>query len=71
MYKGVYSYECMESWECFSETSIPPKEAFYNKLVDEHISDDDYAMLRMSGRPLTAQPRGIIVTYTATQMSIS
>ena len=23
--KGVYPYECMDSWERFNETSLPPK----------------------------------------------
>ena len=40
--KGVYPYEYMDSFERFNETSLPPKEAFYSKLKDEHISDDDY-----------------------------
>ena len=26
--KGVYSYECMDSWERFNETSLPPKKIF-------------------------------------------
>ena len=41
--KGVYPYEYMDSWERFEETALPPKEAFYSKLSDEHISDSDYA----------------------------
>ena len=40
--KGVYPYEHMDSFEKFNETSLPPKEAFYSKLTDSHISDDDY-----------------------------
>ena len=40
--KGVYPYEYMYSFEWFNETSLPPKEAFYSKLKDTHISDDDY-----------------------------
>ena len=40
--KGVYPYEYMDSFEKFNETSLPPKEAFYSKLTDTHISDDDY-----------------------------
>ena len=31
--KGVYPYEYMDSWERFSETSLPPKKAFYSELV--------------------------------------
>ena len=38
--KGIYPYECMNSWEKFDETSLPPKEGFYNLLG---ISNEDYA----------------------------
>ena len=41
--KGVYPYECMDSWERFNETSLPPKKDFYSKLILEDISDKDYA----------------------------
>ena len=41
--KGVYSYECMGSWEKFDETSLPPKEDFYSELNLEGISDEGYA----------------------------
>ena len=41
--KGVYPYEYMDSWERFEETKLPPKEAFYSKLTDAKISDNDYA----------------------------
>ena len=40
--KGVYPYEYMDSIERFKETRLPPKEAFYSSLNDEHISDEDY-----------------------------
>ena len=43
MRKGVYPYECMDSWEKFDETTLPPKEAFYSNLNLEDISDEDYA----------------------------
>ena len=41
--KGIYPYEYMDSWERFAEPRLPPKEAFYSKLYDEHISEADYA----------------------------
>ena len=41
--KDVYPYECMDSWEKFDETSLPPKEDFYSELNLEGISDKDYA----------------------------
>ena len=40
--KGVYSYKYMDSWERFDETSLPDKEAFYSKLSEEGIIDEDY-----------------------------
>ena len=44
--KGVYPYDYMDSWERFEEPQIPPKEAFYSKLSDENISEDDYVHAR-------------------------
>lgn len=40
--KGVYPYSYMDSWEKFKETQLPPREAFYNKLTSESISDNEY-----------------------------
>ena len=40
--KGVYPYECMDSWERFNETSLSPKKYFYSELTLEDISDKDY-----------------------------
>ena len=40
--KGVYSYEYMNSWKKFHETTLPNKKAFYNKLFLEDITDEDY-----------------------------
>jgi len=36
--KGCYPYDYMDSLEM----QLPPKEAFYLKLVDADISDEDY-----------------------------
>ena len=40
--KGIYPYEYIDSWERFDENTIPPKEAFYNELNLENITDKDY-----------------------------
>ena len=39
--KSVYTYEHMDSWERFDETSLPDKEAFYGSLKMEDIIDVD------------------------------
>lgn len=41
--KGVFPYEHITCWERLQETNLPAKNAFYNKLKDEPISDEDYA----------------------------
>ena len=41
--KGVYPYEYMDSLEKLKGNKLPPKEAFYSRLNDEDISDEDYA----------------------------
>ena len=40
--KGVYPYDYVDSMKKLDETSLPPKEAFYSKLTDEGITDEDY-----------------------------
>ena len=40
--KGVYPYEYIDSIDRLSETELPPKSAFYSKLNDSDISDEDY-----------------------------
>ena len=40
--KGVYSYEYMDSWKIYDETTLPNKEAFYSKSYLKNIIDEDY-----------------------------
>ena len=44
--KAPYPYDYFDKFEKFSETALPPKEAFYNKLKGEAISDDEYQRAR-------------------------
>ena len=45
--KGIYPYTYIDSFERFSETQLPPKEAlFFNDLTDSDISDEDYERAR-------------------------
>ncbi|XP_072028310.1 uncharacterized protein [Amphiura filiformis] len=40
--KGVYPYDHVNSLERLQETYLPSKEAFYSRLNEENISDEDY-----------------------------
>jgi hypothetical protein len=40
--KGIYPYDWVQSQNNFNETELPPKEAFYSKLYDEEVSEEDY-----------------------------
>lgn len=40
--KGVYPYDYMNNIERFKDETLPQKEAFYNKLNECHINDEDY-----------------------------
>ena len=40
--KGVYPYDYVTSINKLKETKLPSKEAFYSKLLDQEISDEDY-----------------------------
>ena len=44
--KGVYPYEYMNSPERLKETQLPPKEAFYSRLNDEDISEENYTHVK-------------------------
>ena len=41
--KQVYPIEYMNSWVRFIERRVPSKDAFYNKLRGQAISDEEYA----------------------------
>ena len=40
--KGVYPYDYVDSVDKLAESSLPPKEAFYSRLNDEEITNEDY-----------------------------
>ena len=42
----------MDTLERLKTTKLPPKEAFYSKLNNEDISEEDYNMLKRFGRCL-------------------
>ncbi|XP_049887050.1 uncharacterized protein LOC126381638 [Pectinophora gossypiella] len=41
--KGIYPYEYMCDWKCYTEVELPPRHQFYSSLTDETISESDYA----------------------------
>ena len=41
--KGVYPYDYVDGPDKMSEQQLPPREAFFNRLTEEHISEADYA----------------------------
>ena len=40
--KGVYLYECMDSFKNFSEDELPDRPNFFSSLKDICISEKDY-----------------------------
>ncbi|KAF4530493.1 hypothetical protein B566_EDAN018469 [Ephemera danica] len=45
--KGFFCYDYVDCFEKLNETEIPPKEAFYNRLTDTAISDEEYKHVQM------------------------
>ncbi|CAD6233886.1 GSCOCG00012328001-RA-CDS [Cotesia congregata] len=41
--KGIFPYEYVDSLEKLDETELPDRQAFYSRLSDKHISDEDYS----------------------------
>ena len=44
--KGIFPYNYITSLGKLSETALPKKEAFFNTLSQEHITDDEYARVQ-------------------------
>ena len=40
--KGVFPYDWFDGFDKLNETQLPPKDAFYSKLNDEYITEDNY-----------------------------
>ena len=40
--KGVFFYDYVSSYNVFYETSIPPRDKFFNQQTQRNINDDDY-----------------------------
>ena len=48
--KGVFPYDYVVSVDRLEEKSLPPKEAFYSKLNEEDITDEDYEHAKLFGK---------------------
>ena len=48
--KGHFPYEYMDRLERLDDTALPPKEAFFRRLKNEGISDEDYASCQEAWR---------------------
>ena len=48
--KGHFPYEYMDRLERLDDTTLPPKEAFFSRLKNEGISDEDYASCQEAWR---------------------
>ena len=62
--KVVYPYEYIDSQERIKETVLPPKEAFYSKLSDETISQNNMIMPSKYGSHSTVKHLPMIMTCT-------
>ena len=48
--KGHFPYEYMDDLLKLDDRALPPQEAFYSRLKDEGISDEDYALCQVAWR---------------------
>ena len=46
--KGVFPYNYLDSEEKLLETKLPPKSAFFNKLTQNDITDEEYALAQQA-----------------------
>ena len=63
--KGIYPYEYMNSLDKFSETRLPPIEAFYSTLKSETVTQEDYNYAQEVWKTLNIQN---LLQYTLTYL---
>ena len=47
LWKGVYCYKYIDSWETFNKTSLSDKNAFYSSLNMKDTADEDYGFTKI------------------------
>lgn len=62
--KLTYPYDYMSDVGKFQEVELPPKEAFFNSLTDEDLSDESYENVRQVWNIFNIQNLGIIYVFT-------
>ena len=64
--KGHFPYEYMDDIVQLQDCALPPQEAFYSRLKNEGISDEDYALCQVAWRDnQTKTMRDILVWYNS------
>ena len=58
LWKGAYTYEYIDYWEKFNETSLLEKHDFYSHLNIEDITDADYAHAKRSYKDVKIKKLG-------------
>jgi hypothetical protein len=48
--KEIFPYEWLDSFEKFDCTELPSKDAFYSKMNEEGITDEEYERPKRMGR---------------------
>lgn len=56
--KSVFCYDYLNDLTKLNDTQLPPKEVFFNRLSNEHISDADYAHAQTVWREFNIQNLG-------------
>ena len=64
MRKGVYPYDYVDCMKKLDETILPPKEAFYSKLTDDGITDEDYQYVHTVWKELNIESMKDTTTCT-------
>jgi len=69
--KGVFPYDCLDSFEKFEDTQLPDIDGFYNSLREENCSLDDYSFAQKAWTTFNCNTiRGYIKMYLESDVII-